>query len=161
MIEEKYRDIADASVSMVEGIRRTGIKIVALRERYAKTMMPLEGNVNHVGMMYAGSLFTIGEFSGGIIHGVTFDFEKLVPIVKELFIKFRSPAMTDVTLEVEMSREEADRIMNEAEDKGKADFTLDLEIKDTGGKTVSLVNGIWQVRKIPEEMKDWFKKSQQ
>ncbi|MCJ7773536.1 MAG: DUF4442 domain-containing protein [Desulfobacterales bacterium] len=152
MIEEKFKAVAERALNSVEGIKRTGIKILDLKDRYAKTLMPLEGNVNHVGMMYAGSLFTIGEFSGGIIHMVSFDYSHFFPIVKEVSIRFRRPAMTDVTLEVSFSIEEADNIQSEAKLNEKADFTLDLEIKDQGNEVVSLVTGIWQVRKIPEGM---------
>lgn len=49
MIEEKYQIVADFAVSAVEGIKRTGMKVLALRDRYAKIMMPFEGNINHVG----------------------------------------------------------------------------------------------------------------
>jgi len=156
MIEEKYQPIADMAVAMVEGIRRTGLQVVDLRERYAKVLMPMESNGNHVGIMYAGSLFTLGEFAGGIIFGVTFDITKYVPLVKEINIKFQSPAATDVTLEVSMTKEQAAEILKEAETNGKADFALELEIKDAKGEIVSLVNGIWQFREIPESMKGIF-----
>lgn len=156
MIEEKYQPIADMAVAMVEGIRRTGLQVVDLRERYAKVLMPMESNGNHVGIMYAGSLFTLGEFAGGIIFGVTFDITKYVPLVKEINIKFLSPAATDVTLEVSMTKEQAAEILKEAETNGKADFALALEIKDAKGEIVSLVNGIWQFREIPESMKGIF-----
>ena len=150
MIEEKYKVVAEYIETGVEGIKRTGIKAAALRDRYVKLLMPLAGNVNHVGTMYAGSLFTIGECMGGAIYGVAFDTQRFVPIVKEVTIRFRRPAVTDVTLELEMGADEVDRIQQEAEEKGKADFTLDLELKDTNGEVVSIVHGIWQIRKIPE-----------
>jgi hypothetical protein len=153
MIEEKYQPVVTYVETGIEAIRRTGIKVLDLRERYGKLGMPMEGNGNHVGMMYAGSLFTIGEVMGGVIFSVGFDYARFYPIVKEVAIKFRRPAMTDVTLEHEMPKHEADRIQKEAEDKGKADFALDLEIKDLNGETVSLVQGVWQIRKIPEGMK--------
>ncbi len=159
MIEEKYKSLAERAISMVEGIERTGLKIIELRDRFAKCLMPMEGNVNHVGMMYAGSLFTLGEFTGGIIHGVSFDYTEFFPIVKEVYIRFKGPAMTETTVEVSFTKEEADKIQAEAAENGKADFTLDLELKNTGGEMVSLVSGIWQIRRIPEEMKDLFKVS--
>ncbi|MBW2181625.1 MAG: YiiD C-terminal domain-containing protein [Deltaproteobacteria bacterium] len=152
MIEEKFEAVSQRALNSVEGIKRTGLKIIDLKERYSKTLMPLEGNVNHVGMMYAGSLFTIGEFSGGIIHLVSFDINRFFPIVKEISIRFRRPALTDVTLEVSFTKEEADSIQAEAEKNEKADFTLDLEIKDQENEIVSIVNGVWQIRKIPEGM---------
>lgn len=152
MIEEKYREAAELAVGLVEGIRRTGIRALALRDRYAKMLMPLEGNVNHVGVMYAGSLFTLGEIAGGAIHLTSFDGSRLYPIVKEVNIRFRRPAATDVTMEVELSEEEASRIQIEALEKGKADFVLDLELKDADGEVVSTVGGTWQIRRFPEGM---------
>jgi acyl-coenzyme A thioesterase PaaI-like protein len=153
VIDEKYRDVAELALGAVEGIKRTGIRALALRERYAKMLMPLEGNVNHVGMMYAGSLFTLGEIAGGAIHMVSVDTTRLFPIVKEVNIRFRRPAMTDVTMEVELSAEEASRIEAEALEKGKADYVLNLDLEDANGEVVSTVVGTWQARRIPEGMR--------
>lgn len=158
MIEEKYQPIAEIALSSVEGIQRTGLRIVALRERYAKVLMPMESNGNHLGIMYAGSLFTLGEFSGGIIFGVTFDITRFVPLVKEINIKFQSPATTDVTLEVSLTEAQAEELQQEAEINGKADFSLELELKDANGGVVAVVNGVWQLREIPESMKGLFSK---
>jgi len=58
------------------------------------------GNGDHVDTMYAGALFTLGEFAGGILHIGPFDCMKFFPIVKELNICFRRPALTDVVMEV-------------------------------------------------------------
>lgn len=150
MIEERYKAIAEFVENGIEGIRRSGLRVLEMRERYAKALVPIAGNVNHVGIMYAGALFTLGEAAGGIVHGVSFDCSRFVPIVTEVTIRFRRPAVTDVTLEVSLSSEEADRIRREAEEKGKANFPLDLEIRDAQGEVVALVHGTWQVRKLPE-----------
>ncbi|MBU2514131.1 DUF4442 domain-containing protein [bacterium] len=157
MIEEKYKDIAELSVSIVEAIRRTGLKVVALRDRYAKFVMPLEGNVNHVGAMYAGSLFTLGEFTGGIVPGVSFDITRYFPIVKEIKIKYIAMAKTDIHIEAELSQEEVKRIEAEADENGKADITMDLELKNTNNEVVAIVNGVWQIRKLSDDMKNIFK----
>jgi acyl-coenzyme A thioesterase PaaI-like protein len=158
MIEKKYEAVADYCVTCIEAIRRTGIKVLEMRKRYVKLLMPLEGNVNHIGMMYAGSLFVIGEITGGVIHGASFDVTKFVPIVKEVNIRYRRPAFTDVTLEVSMTEEEADRIQAETLKNGKADFPMELEIKDASGEVVSIVKGIWQLRPMPEGMESPFPK---
>jgi len=151
MIDEKYAEAAEFMAHSIEGIRRTGVKILEMRDGYAKTLMPMEGNINHVGIMYAGSLFTIGEMSGGIIYMVCFDASKYFPVVKEITIRFRRPVMTDVTVEMAMGEEEAKKIQAEADEKGKADYTMDLEIKDESGEAVALVNGLWQIRKNPKQ----------
>ena len=152
MSDDKYRDAEELIVGAVEAIKRTGLRVVCLRDRYAKMLMPLEGNVNHVGMMYAGSLFTLGEIAGGAIYVVSFDMTRLFPIVKEVKIRFRRPATTDVIMEVELSAEEASRIQAEALEKGKADYVLNLELEDAEGEVVSIVEGTWQVRTIPKGM---------
>jgi acyl-coenzyme A thioesterase PaaI-like protein len=95
MMDERYRDIARYAESAVEGIRRTGLRILEMRERYARVLMPLESNINHVGMMYAGSLFTLGEAAGGILYGASFDTARFFPIVVEVNIRFRRPATTE------------------------------------------------------------------
>ncbi len=150
MIEEKYQIVAEFAVSAVEGIKRTGMQVLALKDRYAKMMMPFEGNVSHVGTMYAGSLFVLGEFAGGIIHGVAFDYNKFFPIVKQVTIRYLKAAKTDVTLELEMSQATADQIQTTAASEGKCDFELELALKDADNQTVAEVHGIWQLRKFRE-----------
>jgi acyl-coenzyme A thioesterase PaaI-like protein len=150
MIEENYRQVADFSQNGVEGIRRTGVRVLEMRERYVRMMMPIEGNTNHVGIMYAGSLFALGEVIGGALFGASFDYRKYFPIAKELSIRYRRPALTDVTLEAAVSAADRDAIARELEDRGKADIALDLELRDAGGEVVAVVHGVWQARKIPE-----------
>ncbi len=157
MIEEKYKDIAELSVNLVEAIKRTGLEIVALRERYAKFKMPIAGNTNHIGIMYAGSLFTLGEFTGGIVPGVSFDINKYYPIVKEITIRYVAMATSDIFIEKEMEEAEVRRIIQVVEENNKADFSMELELKTEEGVVVAIVNGIWQLRKIPEEMKGMIK----
>ncbi|MBN2283878.1 MAG: YiiD C-terminal domain-containing protein [Deltaproteobacteria bacterium] len=157
MIEERFKEIAEIAVTSIEAIKRTGIRVTDMQEGYAKMLMPLEGNINHVGMMYAGTLFTLGEFCGGIIYGAAFDVNKYYPIVKEVTIRFRRPVLTDATIEVSLNREEAERIQKVCDEQGKSDFVLNLEIKDAGGTVVALVDGTWQIRQIPKEMGNPFR----
>jgi len=152
MIEERFKNLVVYLETGVEAIARTGVKALECRERYVKLLMPLAGNTNHIGIMYAGSLFTLGEVPGGAIFGASFDGTKYVPIVKEVSIRFRRPAMTDVTLEVSMEKDTVDTLTKEVESKGKADFPLQLEIKDASGEVVALVSGIWQIRALPPGM---------
>jgi len=152
MIEERFKNLVVYLETGVEAIARTGVKALECRERYVKLLMPLAGNTNHIGIMYAGSRFPLGEVPGGAIFGASFDGTKYVPIVKEVSIRFRRPAMTDVTLEVSMEKDTVDTLTKEVESKGKADFPLQLEIKDASGEVVALVSGIWQIRALPPGM---------
>jgi acyl-coenzyme A thioesterase PaaI-like protein len=124
---------------------------VDIKEGYAKLQLPIKGNTNHVGIMYAGSLFTLGEVPGGVLFLAAFDINRFFPIVKEVHIRFRRPAKTDVTLETSISKEKAAEIEKEADKNGKADISLEMEIKDADEETVSIVNGIWQIRKTAKD----------
>ena len=147
MIEKKYQD----HVSMLEGIIKIvdtmGIHIVEMWDRHVKILLPLEPNINHIGTMYAGSLFTAGEFIGGPLFIASFDYTRFYPIVKTINIQFRRPAATDVTVEATLSAEEVDAIQREADAQGKADWKMGLEIKDQAGEVCCLLQGVWQMRK--------------
>lgn len=155
VIDDKYKDVLETAVGSVEALKRTGLKLIEARDRYAKALMPLAGNVNHVGMMYAGSLFSLGEVAGGLLHVVSFDYTRLFPIVKEVHIRFRRPALSDITMEASLTEERVDQLTREAEETGKAEYSLELELKDVNGEVVSIVTGTWQIRVIPEGMKGW------
>ncbi|HOS96339.1 MAG TPA: YiiD C-terminal domain-containing protein [Deltaproteobacteria bacterium] len=148
MIDEHYTDAAAFLEQAVDIIHRTGVKIVELRDRYARIMLPFEPNINHIGTVYGGSLFILAEFSGGVIYYASFDHTRFYPIVKEVCIRFRRPATSDVYLEVELTRERVDEIQNAAEASGKQDWKMDLELKDASGQVCCVVQGTWQLRKF-------------
>lgn len=125
---------------------RMGLETVEIRKGYAKLRAPIEGNENHVGIMYAGALFTLAEVPGGSIFYSLFDGSKYYPVVKDMYIRFRRPATTDVTIEMTMTEDEAKQIAAEADKNGKADFILEGEMKDASGEVVALSKGTYQIR---------------
>ena len=147
MIEKKYQEHAKMLETIIKIIDAMGISIVEMWDRHVKVLLPLEPNVNHIGTMYAGSLFTAGEFMGGAMYMASFDYDRFYPIVKAINIQFRRPAITNVTVEANLSPEEIDAIHREADAKGKADWKMDLEIKDEAGEVCCLLQGTWQLRK--------------
>lgn len=147
MIEEKYKPLAAYMESAIGIVKKMGLKVLSMKDGCVKLQMPFKENVNHVGTMYAGSLFTLGEFMGGAIFFASFDMNKYYPIVKEVQIRYRRPALTDITVELSMSGEQIKQVTAALEEKGKADFPLELQLTDAGGEVVALVQGIWQGRK--------------
>ena len=109
-------------------VARSGVKVDAISRGYVKMSAPLEGNENHIGIMYAGTLFTLAEAPGGILFFSCFDAGRFVPIVKEMNIRFLRKVATAAYIELSLSDSEIERIQLEAEEKGKADFILDSEI---------------------------------
>ncbi|MDW3221193.1 MAG: YiiD C-terminal domain-containing protein [Acidimicrobiales bacterium] len=127
-------------------LKRTGVVVDHAERGFVRLRMPFEPNVNHVGMMYAGALFTLAEVPGGTIFITTFDPKRYYPIVKDLKIRFRRPATTDITVEVRISDEEAQRVMDEADANGKADYSWECELKDATGEVVAITQNEYQLR---------------
>ena len=144
-ILEKLKKVLATNIPFVE---RTGLEILELEKGYVKMKMPFEPNVNHVQMMYAGALYTLAELPGGAIFATSFDAKRFYPIVKDMSIRFRRPAKTDITVEVRLSEEEIARIEAETEANGKCDFAWDVELKDASGEVVALTHNVYQLRKI-------------
>jgi hypothetical protein len=76
-------------------------------DHHVKLFLPLEPNINHIGTIYAGSLFSIGVFIGGVLFLASFDHTRVYPIVKAINIQFRRPASTNVTVESTLSEADA------------------------------------------------------
>ncbi|MBW2370791.1 MAG: YiiD C-terminal domain-containing protein [Deltaproteobacteria bacterium] len=140
---DEFKKISGKKMVFTE---RMGLQIVVFTKGYVKLMAPLAGNENHVGTMYAGALFTLAEVPGGSIFYSLFDGTKYYPIVKDMYIRFRRPATTDITIELRMSEAKAKQIMAEADKNGKADFILEGEMKDAFGEVVAVSKGTYQIR---------------
>ncbi len=147
MIAEKFQEYIPLLEGTIQIIKAMGIRIVDMRDRYVKVVLPLAPNINHIGTMYAGSLFTVGEYLGGPMFFASFDHTKYYPIVKTMSIQYRRPATTDVSVEASLSEEAVKSVQKEADEKGKADWKMDLEVKDESGQVCCLIQGVWQMRK--------------
>ena len=145
MPKEMMKQMLETKVAFIE---RTGLKALDLEPRRVKLMVPLKGNENHIGTMYAGALFTLAEVPVGALYVTTFDVTKYYPIVKEMNIRFVRPARTDATIELTISEEDVARIQSETEENGKAEFVLEGEIKDENGEVVAVSRGVFQLRTI-------------
>lgn len=123
-----------------------GAEVIELERGYVKMKLPFEQNKNHIGIMYAGSLFTIGELPGGSLFFSAFDATKCYPIVTEMSIKFLKPAKTAVTVESRISEEEIERVTREVEENGKSVYILEQEIKDENGEICAVTTARYQAR---------------
>ncbi|MFD2228975.1 PaaI family thioesterase [Alkalimarinus sediminis] len=125
---------------------RNQFEVVELKRGYLKAKIPLKGNQNHIGTMYAGALFTLAELPGGIISIFHFD-PTYYPILKELKMTYQKVAKSDVTVEFSLSEHEVSRIEKEASEHGKSPFTLHGKLIDNQGNIVAESEAHYQVRK--------------
>jgi thioesterase domain-containing protein len=147
-ISDEYKDIVNYLEKAIKIIEKMGMRILDFQKQSVKIMLPKEPNVNHIGTVYAGSLFSLADFAGGVLFFSAYDLRKYYPLLKEVTITFKRPATTDITVEASMTHEQAEGIKKIADETGKADWTLDLELKDEQGNVCCIVHGNFQMRKL-------------
>jgi uncharacterized membrane protein affecting hemolysin expression len=74
--------------------------------------------------------------------------QRFTATVKNLQIRYRRPAMTDVRAETSLDAGTIARIKRELGDLGKTEFMLDAELTDSEGTVVATTRGTSQVRAI-------------
>lgn len=125
---------------------RNRFRVVAIGPGTLKAAIPMRGNRNHMGTMYAGAMFLLAEIPGGVM--ALFEFGSgYVPVLKEMTITYLQLAKTDLTIEFSLSREFLDDIREKADRDGKSDFTLTAELLDASGTAVARTVGHYQLRK--------------
>ncbi|MFL6108714.1 MAG: PaaI family thioesterase [Marmoricola sp.] len=142
-------DVLTEQTEMVHAVvpilGKMGLEVLVAEPGRAAARIPAGPNVNHFGVAYAGSLFSVAEMLGGIIGGF-FDVPGAIPIVKRLEIDFTRPAMTAATASTTLSEEEQARIQSEATETGKANFELLTEVVGEDGTVVARTHGFYQLR---------------
>lgn len=125
---------------------RNGFKVVELRPGFVKARIPLKGNKNHFGSLYAGAYFLVSEIPGGVL--TLFDLgPAYTPILKEMTLKFHQPANSDVIVEFSLDQATVDKIKAEADETGRAAFELEGLMYDQEGNHVATSVGHYRVRK--------------
>ncbi len=148
MTKDYLEQIRSASEKAFPFVERCGLQVLEVAPRYCHLRMPLKGNHNHIGTMYAGALCTLAEFPGGVIYLTSFDTSRYVPILKNIDMRFRRPATTDIDIKVSLDEAEVERISAEADKNGKCDFDWTVELKDANGEVVAIANSTYQLRAI-------------
>ncbi len=126
----------------VPSLRGFNLQVRELQPGRVRLFLPFEGNGNHMGTMYAGALFAIAELPGGLLP-LSLVPQGVVPILKELTIRFLQPARGDVELTAELDPDLVHRLAERAQRDGRAEFTLSLEVTDGSGHPVAASSGTY------------------
>jgi thioesterase domain-containing protein len=130
-------------------LKHMGLEVIEAAPGRAAARVPIDGNGNHVGTMYAGVLFSVAEMLGGALSLATFDPARFYPIVKDLRIDFRRPATSAVTARTSLEEAEIDRVLADVDREGKGQFVLRSELTDEDGTVVASTEGTYQIRPHP------------
>ncbi|PKH40471.1 thioesterase domain-containing protein, putative [Nocardioides alpinus] len=143
---------ASTRPSSVPILDAMGIRVLEASSGRAVAELPPEPNVNHFGVTYAGSLYSVAEMLGGILALSTFDLEGelagFVPLVKESTIRFRRPALGVVRASAFLADEEVARVRRDALETGKGEFVLEATLTDAQGEVVASTVGTYQLRRF-------------
>ncbi len=125
---------------------RNGFRVEALKPGYVRARIPLKGNKNHFGSLYAGAYFLVAEIPGGVL--TLFDLgPAYTPILKEMSLQFLQPANSDVTVEFTLDQKTVGAIKREADSSGRAAFELHGTLTDEEGTHVASSVAHYRVRK--------------
>lgn len=148
VIAASNEETVAALEKIISIVNKMGVTIEEFSPGNVRVRLPKELNVNHIGMVYAGSLFTLGDYTGGVLIISCFDLKKYYPLIKEASIAFKRPATTDVTIEATLTPAEIEDLKRKADDAGKADFIKEFELRGMDGSVCCVFRGNFQVRKI-------------
>ena len=135
----------------VEFVERTGMQRLEERRGYAKLLMPLAGNENHVDVMYLGAYTVLAEAVAAVPGIGILDTARFFPIIKDIYVDFHRSAASDVTAEYSLSEEEIEGLLASLEAKGSAGYLAEFPMHDaddqhvaTGRVTVKLLSHGWK-----------------
>lgn len=138
--------------AMIEGtipwVRDSGLQAELLEERHVILRLPKDRHLNHVGIVYAGSLFMLMEVSGAALFACTYPLGKYIPINREMTIRFVHMGLTDIRCELSISEERALEMIRPIDEKGKGEWVLDMDCRDTDGNVVATSTCHYYIKKI-------------
>ncbi|HOK06230.1 MAG TPA: YiiD C-terminal domain-containing protein [Syntrophales bacterium] len=143
-MDERLKGYLEQAIAIIAAM---GMTIEGLERGAVTVRLPKAKNVNHIGTVYAGSLFSLADFTGGVLFYSAFDPGRFFPILREATIRFLRPATTDMFCSAAVTPEEAAALAEKAAAEGKADWDLELELKDEAGNVCCTVTGRFQIRR--------------
>lgn len=129
--------------------RHMGLRYQLEEDGKCRTWAPLnERTGNHVNTFHAAFQFALAESIGGIVVFDNRADESFVPLVKSVNMDFRKPAATDLVAVSRFSERDADAMNQAMKDSGRFNFTLEIDIQNLDGETVSVMTAVYAVRKL-------------
>ncbi|WP_353612244.1 YiiD C-terminal domain-containing protein [Mycobacterium sp. ACS4331] len=149
MTESVIDQMNSRMATTIPAAHQMGVRAAESRRGFAAATVPVEGNGNHFGVVYAGVVFTVAEILGGMLALSSFDATRFFPLVKGVDIRFLGMATTDLRAEASLDEDTIVAVQAEADEKGKADYIVEAVVTDAGGNVVAKTHGQYQIRRHP------------
>ncbi|HBH86069.1 MAG TPA: hypothetical protein DDY17_00485, partial [Syntrophaceae bacterium] len=66
-ISDEHKEIVNYLEKAIKIVDKMGMRILEFQKHSVKIMLPKEPNLNHIGTIYAGSLFSLADYAGGVL----------------------------------------------------------------------------------------------
>lgn len=134
---------------MVPFIKKVGVKVKHMAVREAVCTLPVDpANMNHLGTLHAGAIFTLAETTGGAIMIASFDMAKYRLVIRKAEIVYKKPSSSEISCSIKLSEDEVKRVEAEAEAKGKLDYTVPMALTDPEGTVIAEVTAVYNIKKL-------------
>jgi acyl-coenzyme A thioesterase PaaI-like protein len=143
-------DLGDVQQMLTEGVpfnRVLGIRVASIAPDQAEVTLPAAPErENHVGTVHAAAQFGLGEAASGAMVVSAFgdlQAQGYVPLAAGAQIVYRHPARGNLLGVATLAADEQRRIRAEVDERGKARFTVAVQLFDAQDAVVSEVSIQW------------------
>jgi acyl-coenzyme A thioesterase PaaI-like protein len=137
---------------LIEGtipwVKDSGLSAEVLEERHVVLRLPKDRHLNNVGVVYAGSLFMLMEIAGAALFACTYPLGKYIPVNKRMDIEFLNMGVTDILCELSLTEEKAREMLRPIDEKGKGEWMLEMDCRDTEGTVIAKSVCHYSVKKM-------------
>jgi len=129
-------------------VRHTGIE----RSDQGLQLVFADKVQNHLQTMHASAQFTLAETASGDFLQEAFPelAGKVIPVLRDAQVKFKSPALTTVTAISAIDEEAKEVFQQRIEKKGRAIISVRVELKDAENKLTLMGEFNWFIQKVDE-----------
>ncbi|HZQ79893.1 MAG TPA: DUF4442 domain-containing protein [Acidimicrobiia bacterium] len=124
-----------------------GLRIESLGEVLACTVPLTEANANHLGAIHAAVQFAAAEALGGIAYFAHPEWGECWIAVRDVSIAFKRVARTSLRAEAVFDTAMATDVAAKLAAHGRADYELDMMLRNTGGEVVTTAVGHYVLRR--------------
>jgi uncharacterized protein (TIGR00369 family) len=143
-------DLGDIQRFMTEGVpfnRLLGIRVASIAPEQAEVALAVTpDHLNHVGTVHASAQFGLAEAASGAMVIAAFGdllAQGLVPLARQAEINYRKPATGDLLAVATLTAAERQRVNAEVAERGRARFTVPVQILDDQSTVVSEITVQW------------------
>jgi thioesterase domain-containing protein len=144
LIGGEIMDVTEIPFNKMIGIKR------AVNNKYLLMINKTDDNINHIGTIHAGMLFSLAEASSGEYLIVNFNeiSDKIVPILRKSEIKYSKPGNGKIYSTGFIEDEAKVKMINELESRGRTMISVEVKLEDEKNEIVFKGIFDWFLTKI-------------